>query len=98
MSNPIDRQQVERALREKGFVSVERGRDHRFYYFHHKGKKTLAKTKVSTGSAYKQYDDSLFRLMRNGLQLDKTRQVRDLLECPLSESDYVDILVKRGCL
>ena len=98
MSNPIDRRQIERALCEKGFVCSGDGRDHRFYYFHYKGKKTIVKTKISTGTGYKQYDDNLFRLMCKGLQLNTIKQVRDLLECPLSESDYVSILMKRGCL
>jgi len=98
MSNPISRKQIEKALQQKGFVPDQTGRDHRYYRFYYKGQKRLSKTKISTGTGYKDYDDNLFRLMVAGLHLENIKQVRDLLACPMTEEEYVAILVRRGKL
>jgi len=97
MSNPIPRETMRKALLAKGFVDNDNG-DHTYYYFYHEGKKTVAGTKISRGRAYKDYDDSLFKRMRTHLQLDNIKQVRALLECPMSKEDYVAALKKRGAL
>ena len=97
MSNPIPREQMRKALLDKGFVDKNDG-DHTFYYFYHKGKKTIARTKISRGSGYKTYNDTLFTKMKTQLQLDSIQQVRALLECPMSEQDFVLELKKRNLL
>lgn len=93
MSNPVPRDEIEAALKKKGFRLEPGDRDHRFYRFYHKGRKTVVKTMISTGTRYKEYSDSLFRLMLIGLRLDKVSQVRDLLRCPMSEEEYTQHLV-----
>lgn len=97
MSNPIPVAQIKKALQEKGFTPVD-DRDHTFYYFYYKGKKTKVRTKISRGSAYKDYDDELFGKMKSQLCLDNVKQVRDLLECPMSEKTYIAELQKKGLL
>jgi len=94
MPNPIPTEQIRKALLEKGFVPVD-DRNHTFYYFYYNEKKTVARTKISRGSSYRNYDDSLFVKMRTQLQLDTVRQVRALLECPMSREDYIAELKKR---
>jgi hypothetical protein len=87
MSNPIPTSQIQKALSAKGFVS--RDGDHEYYYFYYNGKKTIAKTKISRGSSYKNYDDNLFGKMKMQLRLDKTQKVRALLDCSMSEDEYI---------
>jgi hypothetical protein len=98
MSNPIPRKTIEKSLLSKGFVLCQEDRDHRFYHFFYKGKKTMARTKISTGTAYGEYGDSLFKLMVQQLQLQNVRQVRNLLACPMSLEEYTSLLVGRGCI
>lgn len=87
-----------RVLTEKGFRLADSDRDHDYYYFYHKDKRTAARTKVSRGSGYRDYDDGLFRLMCSALRLPSVGQVRDLLRCPLSEDDYIRLLMANGIL
>jgi len=96
MSNPIPRTQMRKALVDKGFELVDR--DHEFYYFYHKGKKTVARTKISRGSAYDHYDDRLLGKMKTQLHLSTLQQVRNLLECPMSKDEYIAELMKKNLL
>lgn len=98
MSNPIPREQMKKALLGKGFMSDTDERDHSFYYFYYNGKKTIARTKISRGTAYKEYDDSLFRKMKTQLQLNSVQQVRALLECPMTKESYIEELKKQKLL
>lgn len=98
MSNPIPRRDMIRALEEKGFRRDHRDRDHDYYYFYHQEKRTVAKTKISRGTGYGDYNDELFRLMRSPLHLATIGQVRDLLRCPLTQQGYVELLRSSGTL
>jgi hypothetical protein len=93
----IERKLIEKQLLKKGFVPVERGK-HR--YFHHvlNGQRTGLHTFVSRGTAYRTIDDSLFSSMKLQLGLDNSRQVRDLLECPMSGDQYVAHLRSKGLI
>lgn len=98
MSNAISRSDMIRALRDKGFRPDRSDRDHDYYYFYHKDKRTVARTKVSRGTGYRDYNDELFRLMLPALHLSTIRQVRDLLRCPLAQQDYIELLRGSGVL
>lgn len=89
--SPRSRDLIESSLLKKGF-KVEEARDHRFYYFYYNGKKTICRTKISTGSSYKEYSDSLLKKIKKQLMLTKRRQLDDLIDCPMTKDDYVDIL------
>ncbi len=90
----IDRKDIEAALRTKGFV--EDGGDHK--YFHHEvnGKRTGVSTFTSRGSGYKVYGVQLLGLMKKQLRLNNMKQVKDFLECPMSETQYNSILREKG--
>jgi hypothetical protein len=91
----MDRDQIEASLLKKGFVRKDGG-DHR--YFHHQvnGKNTGVYTKTSHGSKYKTLDNSLLAMMKRQLKLDSLNEFRDLVNCPMSGSDYIEKLrVKR---
>ena len=98
MSNPIPRQEIAHALQEKGFRRAQGPRDHDYYCFYYRGKRTAARTKLSRGTGYREYDDRLFQLMRKSLCLNTTAQVRELLACPMNEARYIDLLRSSGTL
>lgn len=94
---PVERKTIEKSLPKKGFVSVDQSKHQ---YFHHEvdGKRTGMYTFVSRGTAYKTIDDSLLSSMKQQLGLDSSRQVRDLLECPMSGDKYNEHLRGKGLI
>jgi hypothetical protein len=84
------REQIERSLSEKGFELIVR--DHRFYYFTYKGKRTSIRTKISTGSSYKEYGDELLSLIKTQLKFQTKAQLRSFVSCELTEAHYIEIL------
>jgi len=90
----IDRRKAESSLREKGFICDER--DHRFWYFWYKGKRTIVRTKVSTGTKYKTLGHDILNAMKQQLHLDTLSDVKDLLKCPIDLNQYIQILLLKG--
>jgi hypothetical protein len=82
----IDREQIERALPQKGFVREDT--HHRYFYHEYNGKRTGAFTYTSHGSQYKTYSDTLIKRMRQQLRLDSLHEVKDLLLCPMNGDQY----------
>ncbi len=91
----IPRDTIEKSLAEKGFIKEE-GRDHRFWYFFHHGKKTKIRTKISTGTGYRDYPPNLLKRIKFQLFLDSSRQLDDLLKCPMSGQEYTEIMLRKG--
>ncbi len=88
---PKDRSIVEAGLEAKGFAKDVK-KDHRYFtYFTLEGKKTVVFTKSSHGSKYKTLDDSLILKMAKQCKLSKAKFI-DLVDCPLSRSDYEKLL------
>lgn len=97
---------IEEGLHNKGFLrhdeeplgkrQEKRKADHFLYYFHHNGRRTAIRTKVSMGSKYV-YDDVLLGKMGRQLNLN-LGQVKGLIRCPLSREEYIVILQARGFL
>ncbi len=79
---------VRRALLDKGFK--ESKRDHRFYFFYHDGRKSSIFTKISRGAT--DIDDRLCSAMARQTRLTTT-QFRNLVGCPLSNEEYVALLI-----
>jgi len=77
----------------KGFVR-EDGRDHEFYFYVHNGKKTRCFVKFS--SSHDVIDNSILKLMIRPLRLDRLQEVKELLECPMSQEALVKILIAKG--
>ena len=90
----IPRSTIEKSLSEKGFVKEE-GRDHRFWYFLYKGKKTKIRTKISTGTGYRDYEINLLKRMKSQLFLDSPRQLDDLLRCPMDGKQYAELMLEK---
>jgi len=80
---------VKAALLEKGFR--EGDRDHKFYFFHFKGKKTRVYTKISHGE--REIHDENCRNMARQMRLSPL-QFSEFVDCPLTLEKYVQILIQ----
>lgn len=90
----IEKRDVEASLPKKGF---ERDDSHHIYFNHrYQGKYTGAYTYVSHGM--KSIGDSIIKQMKNQLRLNSSHQVVDLVKCPISSDQYVEILKSKGQL
>lgn len=80
------RRTVESALERKGFRRKET--HHSFFHFYSEaGKKTRVWTKTSHGRTGADIDRGLFKQMAGQCKLT-TDDFRDLVECPMSRTDY----------
>lgn len=92
----IDRRVIESNLPKKGFKEVSS--HHKYFQHEYNGKITGAYAYTSLGSHYKSYGDILISMMKKHLRLDTNKQVRDLLQCPMSGDDYNEILRSKDLL
>lgn len=93
----MERADVQEALKNKGFVEVDGGKDHVYYRFFHKGKDAGIVTKVSRGTQYRSLGNPLVSAMAKQLKLQQ-KDFRKFVECTLSEADYVAHLQKEKFL
>lgn len=89
--------EVRRVLVTKGFQE-EPPTHHEWYRFYHNGKATSIRTKISHGDKRELNSNSpLMRSMQYQLRLQR-KQLENLLNCPLSEEEYVAHLESEGHL
>lgn len=88
----IPRDKIEKSLADKGFTKDQR--DHRYWYFWYKGKKTKIRTKISTGSGYKDYGVNLLDKIKSQLFLN-FRELEALLRCPMGVDRYTQLMLER---
>lgn len=82
---------IDSALKSKGF---EKGQgNHRFYSFFYQGKKTHIHTKIS--HSHDEIGDELISRMADQLFLTKA-EFKKLVNCPLKESGYIQILLSKN--
>lgn len=86
---------VERALRKKGFV--ESNKSHKVYSLYVNGKKTSIITHTSHGSTHKEINDSILNIMANQMKITR-KEFDDFVKCTLSEEMYVNLLITRGLI
>lgn len=91
MPKPIEPDKIVTNLISKGFREEEK-RGHKQLRLYVDNKKTGISTPISRGSKYKEYGMDLLNYMAKGLRLSVTRQVIDLIECPMSYNQYVSWL------
>jgi len=85
-----ERSDIEASLLKKGFKK-DNG-NHKYYiYWNLSGKKTIKKTMVSHGSAYKTMGDSLLNKMAKQVGLTKQKFL-ELVDCPLDQRGYEQIV------
>ncbi len=90
----LDRRVIVSNLPKKGFV--QDNNDHSYFYHEYQGKRTGAYTYTSYGTKYKTYGPGLIDAMKKELKLDTAKQVRDLVQCPMSAEDYNQCLIQKG--
>ena len=90
---PRKTRDIENNLKRKGFRAINR--NHIFYVLYVNGKKTSIRTKISHGS--KEYPGSLLIQMAKQLHL-KRDEFNNLIDCPLTQEELIEILIKRGVL
>lgn len=87
----IKTDKISSSLLRKGVIARES--HHTYYILFVDGKKTSIRTRISHGS--KKYGRNLLSTMRRQLGLDCMDELKDLINCPMSSSDYVRLLVER---
>lgn len=90
---PLEREEIRRALLKKGFV--EQGGDHEYYRFLRNDKLYPIGTKLSRGSKYKVYDDSLLGQVSRQLGLTLP-ELREFISCAFGADEYYSKLCERG--
>ncbi|MBI3586515.1 MAG: hypothetical protein HY088_05245 [Ignavibacteriales bacterium] len=83
---PAERDQIVGSLKSKGFRPKEG--DHTFYILYKDGKKTSVFTKISHGSKYKEYSDSLLDLVKKQMGLTML-ELRQFIDCELKYEEYI---------
>ena len=89
----IERDTIREKLEAKGFKNESK--DHEFYYLYCNGKKMSVFTKISHGSKYKDYGDSLIAKVHRQMSITK-KEFLDFIECSLTKEKYIALLIERG--
>jgi len=82
---------LQKALTSKGFRCAKT--HHEMYWLFAHGKKTSIRTRISHGQ--KEYDTRLLGQMARQVGLTR-EEFADLIDCPLEEQPYLELLIKRG--
>lgn len=91
---PRARRDVEASLLAKGFARREG--DHSYFIYHTAaGKKSMARTKTSHGTAARDISDELLGMMARQCGLTRG-QFLDLVDCPLDRDAYERLLRQSG--
>ncbi|MBM3300296.1 MAG: type II toxin-antitoxin system HicA family toxin [Deltaproteobacteria bacterium] len=93
----VDGRQAEKSLQNKGFQR-DASHDHVYFFHRFKGKETGIKNYVSHSAKYTDIGPDNLKSMMRQLRLQTLQQVRDLLECPMTEDDYNGFLRRLGLL
>lgn len=93
---PRNKSKLEKSLLEKGFKKTERDH-HYFIYYTQDGKKTAIKTKTSHTKKMKDIPDNLLSQMAKQCNLRKS-DFLDLVDCPLSQDKYEQILQEKDII
>lgn len=88
---PLKARDVKKSLKSKGFA--EENRDHFYYFFIYKGKKSPINTKISHGET--DIDERNCSSMARQIRLTN-QQFKNFVDCRLTEEAYVEALVKGG--
>jgi predicted RNA binding protein YcfA (HicA-like mRNA interferase family) len=89
---PSKQTDIERGLKNKGFLLAE---SHHHYFIYHSiaGKKTTVKTKTSHGQ--REISDDLIAKMAQQVKINRS-EFLNLIECSLSRQAYENRLISMG--
>lgn len=86
--------EVASALLSKGFESREN--DHTYYHYKHEGLDVGVSTKISHGE--REIGIALVKRMKAQMRLPTNRDFERFVDCPLTHSEYVEILKRHGVI
>ena len=93
----IERKQFELGLKAKGFER-DASSGHIVYRYKVDGRFTSVTTHFSHTKKVKDISGGLLLQMRKQLRLDSFREVKNLVECPMSIEDYNQILRNKSII
>jgi len=93
----VDRSDLETNLPKKGFRRDD-DRDHIYFLHEHGGFETGVYTKVSHSPKLRDISGGLLTAIRKQLRLVSNRQVVDLARCPMTQEEYLSILISGGII
>jgi hypothetical protein len=88
------KKKIEKSLIKKGFVATDG--DHEFLVFLYNGNYSKVHTKLSHGTSSPGRD--ILQQIKKQLKLNSQREFERLIDCPMSKSEYEDILKEQGIL
>jgi len=92
----VERKNIISNLPKKGFEVDD---THHIYFNHYyNGAATGISTYVSHSKKINDYSGFLLTSIRTQLKLDSNKQVCDLVNCPMSGDEYIEVLVAKGVL
>lgn len=86
---PIVKSKIVKNLTKKGFTKIEGGK-HLKLVFTHNGKVAGPHTIISRTPHLKEYPDNLLSKMASHLKLNSKRELENLINCPMSEQEYIE--------
>jgi len=97
MKSNFERASVIKNLPKKGFKMVEDSK-HIVFFHEYQGKETGVKTYVSHSPKAKVISGDLVTHMRKQLRLESSRDVVNLVECPMTAEGYRSHLRSKGLI
>lgn len=94
----IEIRQAKKSLVAKNFTNKAGKQKHLTYRHFYKGKYYHCYTYFSHGMSTIAKNSPILRSMVRQLNLDTKKQVVELLRCPMSEAEYIEILIRKGIL
>lgn len=91
----IEKKNMDKNLPKKGFVRSEA--HHIYFHHHYDGKDTGVYTYISHGSK-RDFSGHIVTKIRKQLKLDSSKEALDLINCPMDEDTYNQILRDKGYL
>jgi hypothetical protein len=88
---------VRKSLRKKGFAE-ERDRDHVYLRFYFNGRKTHVYTKCSHGADGDDIRHPVANAMKRQLDLDSRKELEGLINCPMTQEAYIELLQGKNSL
>jgi hypothetical protein len=92
----VAREVIRKNISGKGFI-YEPNKDHDYFYLHNNGRKTSIWIRLSRGTGYKVYSDSLLGRQAKiiGVSLSDFKK---FVICTYSQEDFIKILIRNGRL
>jgi len=91
---PRKTKDIQKVLKEKGFVLEPAKEHHQFYYLEIDGKKQSIKTYFSHSK--NEYDRFLMGKIKKQLRFKEAEKAEDFFDCPMTKEQYVEMLIEQG--